>query len=133
MRKPLKTQNEWIILTLNGAVAGFCLVSFNVKQKYTNESHESIKCANKSILRTFGIKLTSVVWKLEIKINLSKSKVKLHPYSKSICTTKCVISPLFKIDMHPQMCNQPLLKINFHHQMWNRATHPTPYAQPART
>ena len=52
---------------------------------------------------TLGMKLTSVVCKLEIQINLSKSEVKLHPYSKSICTTKCVISPLFKINMHHQM------------------------------
>ena len=35
---------------LIGAVAGFCLVSLDVKQKYTNQSHESIKCAKKSIL-----------------------------------------------------------------------------------
>ena len=26
MTKPLNTQNEWIILTLIGAVAGFCIV-----------------------------------------------------------------------------------------------------------
>ena len=32
MTKPLNTQNEWIILTLIGAVAGFCLVSLDVKQ-----------------------------------------------------------------------------------------------------
>ena len=50
---------------------------------------------------TLGMKLTSVVCKLEIKINLSKSKVKLHPYSKSISTTKCVISPLFKYQYEP--------------------------------
>ena len=31
MTKPLNTQNEWIILTLIGAVAGFCLVSLDVK------------------------------------------------------------------------------------------------------
>ena len=30
MTKPLNTQNEWIILTLNGAVAGICLVSLHV-------------------------------------------------------------------------------------------------------
>ena len=54
---------------------------------------------------TLGMKLTSVVCKLEIKINLSKSKVKLHPYSKSISTTKCVISHLFKINMQHQMWN----------------------------
>ena len=32
MRKPLNTQNEWIILTLMGAVSGFCLVSLDVKE-----------------------------------------------------------------------------------------------------
>ena len=68
---------------------------------------------------TPGMKLTSVVCKLEIKINLSKSKVKLYPYSKSIFTTKCVITPLFKINMH--------------HQMWNRASTPNQYAPPAKT
>ena len=50
MTKPLNTQNEWIILTLIRTVAGFCLVSLDVKQKYANETHESIKCAKKSIL-----------------------------------------------------------------------------------
>ena len=68
---------------------------------------------------TLGMKLTSVFCKLEIKINLSKSKVKLHPFSKSISTTKCVISPLFKI--------------NINQEMWNRALNLNPYAQPART
>ena len=68
---------------------------------------------------TLGMKLTSVVCKLEIKINLSKSKVKLYPYYKSISTTKCVISPLFKINMH--------------HQMSNRAPTPNQYTPPART
>ena len=67
---------------------------------------------------THGMKLTSVVCKLEIKINLSKSKVKLHPYSKYISTTKCLISPLFKINMH--------------HQMWNLDATPNRYAPPAR-
>ena len=38
MTKPLKTQNEWIILMLIGAVAGFCLVSLHVKGKYTNQT-----------------------------------------------------------------------------------------------
>ena len=66
---------------------------------------------------TLGMKQTSVVCKLEIKINLSKSKVKLKPYSKS--TTKCLISPLFRINMH--------------HQMWNRSPTPNRYAPPART
>ena len=65
---------------------------------------------------TLGMKLTSVICKLEIKINLSKSKVKLHQYSKSISTTtKGVNSPLFKINMHHQMWNRPILQIDMHH------------------
>ena len=63
--------------------------------------------------------LTSVVCKVEIKINLSKSKVKLHLYPKPISTTKCVISAIFKINMD--------------HQMWNRAPTPNRYAPPAKT
>ena len=66
-----------------------------------------------------GMKLASMVFKLEINKNLSKSKVKLHPYSKSISTIKCVISPL--------------LKINIHHQMWKSAPIPNWYAPPAIT
>ena len=50
MTEPLHTQNEWILLTLIRAVAGFSLISLDVKQKYTNQSDESIKCAEKSIL-----------------------------------------------------------------------------------
>ena len=68
---------------------------------------------------TLGMKLTSVVCKLEIKINLSKSKVNLHPYSKSISTTKCANSPLYKINMD--------------HQKWNRDPTLNRYAPPART
>ena len=68
---------------------------------------------------TLGMKLTSIVCKLEIRIKLSKSKVKLHPYSRSISTTKCVISHLFKI--------------NINHQMWNRVSTPNRYAPPGRT
>ena len=67
---------------------------------------------------TLGMELTSVVCKLEIEINLSKSKVKLHPYSKSIFTTKFVISQLFKTNMH--------------YEMFNRAPTPNRYAPPAR-
>ena len=50
MTKPLNTQNEWKILTLIGAVAGFWLVSLDVKEKYTNQSHKPIKRAKRSIL-----------------------------------------------------------------------------------
>ena len=118
MTKPLNTQNAWIILTLIGAVPGFCLVTLDVKEntqtKAMNQSSmEKINTA------TLGMKLTSVVCKLEMKINLSKSKVKLHRYSESISTTKCVICLLYKINMH--------------HQMWNRAPTPNRYVLPART
>ena len=64
---------------------------------------------------TLGMKLTSVVCKLEIKINLSKSKVKLHPYSKSISTTKWVISPLLKSICTTKCGIAPLLQIDMHH------------------
>ena len=64
---------------------------------------------------TLGMKLTSVVCKLEIKINLSKSKVNLHQYSKSISTTKCVITPLLKIKMNHEMWNRASTPIDMHH------------------
>ena len=65
---------------------------------------------------TLGMKLTSVVCKLEIKINLSKSKVKLHPYSKSISNTKCVILPLFST-ISTTKCRIALqLQIKMNHQ-----------------
>ena len=55
---------------------------------------------------TIGMKQTSVVCKLEIKINLSKSKVKLHPYYIS----KSETSPLLQIHIHHQMCNFALIQ-----------------------
>ena len=120
MTNPLNSQNEWIILTLIGAVAGFCLVSLQWREGKIHKPKPWNNQACKEIhTATLGMKLTSLVCKSEIKINLSKSKVKLHRYSKSISTTKCVISPLFKINMH--------------HQMWNRAPTPNRYTPPART
>ena len=86
-----------------------CVGKIHKPKKWINQACKVIHIA------TLGMKLTSVVCKLEIKINLSKSKVKLHPYSKSIGTNKCIISPLFRINMHPQMWNRPLLQINMHH------------------
>ena len=64
---------------------------------------------------TLGMKLTSIVCKLEIKINLSKSKVNLHPYSKSISTTKCVISPYLKSISTTKCRIALLLEIKMHH------------------
>ena len=90
-----------------------CEGKIHKRKPWINQACKEIHTA------TLGMKITSLACKLEIKINLSKSKVKLHPYSKSISTTKCVISPLFKINMQ--------------HQMRNRAPTPNRYAPPART
>ena len=115
MRKPLNTQNEWIILTLIGTVAGFCLVSFDVKEntqtKAMNQSsvqwnpycyswHEAnIRCLqvrNKNKL----IKVKSETFPLlefhihhqmfnlaVIQNQYAPPNVESRPYSKSICTT----------------------------------------------
>ena len=89
-----------------------CEAKIHKPKPWTNQACKEIHTA------TLGMKPTSVVCKLEIKINLSKSKVKLHPYSKSISTTESLILPLFKINMHQEM--------------WNRASSPNRYATPAR-
>ena len=102
-----------------GAVAGFCLVFLGYEGKIHKPKPWISQACKEIDTATLGMKLTSVVCKLEIKINLSKSKVKLHPYSKSISTTKCVISPLFKINMQQQM--------------WNRTYTLNRYAPPAMT
>ena len=98
----------WILSCFFG-----CEGKIHKPKQWINQACEQINTV------TIGMKLTSVVCKLEIKINLSKSKVKLHPYSKSISITKCVISPLFIINMHQKM--------------WNRAPTANRYAPPART
>ena len=97
--------------------SGWILSSFFACEGKIHKTKSWINQASREIhTATLGMKLKSVVCKLEIKINLSKSKVKLHLYSKSKSTTKCVISPLFKINMH--------------HQMWNRAHTPNRYPPP---
>ena len=88
-----------------------CELKIHKPKPWINQACKEIHTA------TLGMKLTSVVCKLEIKINLSKSKVK--PNSKSISRAKFEISPLFRIYMH--------------HQMWNRAPTPNRYAPPAIT
>ena len=98
----------WILSCFFG-----CEGKIHKQKAWINQACKEIHTA------TLGMKLTSMVCKLEIKINLTKSKFKLYPFSKSISTTKCVISLLFKINMH--------------HQMWNGAPTPNRYAPPART
>ena len=115
-------RSGWILSSFFG-----CEGKIHKPKPWINQACKEIHTA------TLGMKLTSVVSKLEIKINLSKSKVKLHPYSKSISTTKCVISPLFKINMHHQMWNRAHTPNKMHHQMWNSSPSTNRYAPPART
>ena len=98
----------WILSCFFG-----CEGKINKPKPWINQACQEIHTA------TLGMKLTSVVFKLESKINLSKSKLKLHPYSKTISTTKCVVFSLFKI--------------NIQHQLWNHTHTPNRYAPPART
>ena len=100
--------------------SGWILSCFLGCEGKIHKPKPSINQACKEIhTATLGMKLTSELCKLEIKINLSKSKVKLHHYSKYISTTKCVISPWFEI--------------NIHHQMWNRSPTPNRYPPLDRT
>ena len=46
---------------------------------------------------------------------------------------KSQTSPLLQINMPTKCVISPLFKNNMHHQMWNRAPTPTPHALPART
>ena len=112
--------SKWMDNLNNDWSSGWILSCFFGSKGKIHKPKPWINQACKEIhTATLGMKLTSVVCKLEIKINLSKSKVKLHTYSKYISTIKCVISPLFKINMQ--------------NQMWNRAPTPKRYPPPART
>ena len=66
-----------------------CEVKIHKLKPWINEACKEIHTA------TLGMKLTSVVCKFEIKINLSKSKLNLYPYSK--------------IHMHHHMFNLALI------------------------
>ena len=112
--------SKWMVNLNVDWSSGWILFSFFACEGKIYKPKQWINQACKEIhTATIGMKVTSVVCKLEIKINLSKSKVNLHQYSKSISITKCVISPLFKIKMN--------------HQMWTRASAPNRYTPPART
>ena len=95
MTKPVNTQNEWIILMLIGAVAGFCLVSLDVKEKYTNQSHESVKRVKKSILLLLH------------EANIRGFQVRNQ---NEIIKVKSETSPLLQIHIHHQMCNLALIQ-----------------------
>ena len=94
----------WILSCLFG-----CERKIHKPKPWINQACKEIHTA------TLSMKPTSVVCKLEIKINLSKSKVKLHPYSKSISTKKCVISPHSKSRSTTKCGVTPILQIDMHH------------------
>ena len=96
-------------------MAGFCLVSLDLKEKIHKPKPWIYQVCKEIHTATLGMKLMSVVCKFEIQINLSKSKVKLHPYSQSIFTTKCVISPYSKLICTKKCGIAPLLHIDMHH------------------
>ena len=94
----------WILSSFFG-----CEAKIYKPKTWINQAWKEIHTA------TLGMKLTSVVFKLEIKMNLSKSKVKLHPYSKSISTTKLSSRPYSK-SIYTTKCGiAPLLQIDMHH------------------
>ena len=95
MTKPLNTQNEGIILTLIRAVAGFCLVSLDVKQKYTNQSHE---------LSSVQRNPNCYSWH---EANICGLQVR--NYNKLI-KVKSQTSSLFQVHMYHQMCNLALIQ-----------------------
>ena len=85
MTKPLNTQNEWVILMLIRASSGWILCCvFGCKSKIHIRSTGINQVCKEIHTATLCMKLTSVVCKLEIKINLSNSKVKFHSFSQSI-------------------------------------------------
>ena len=115
MTKPLNTQNEWTILTLIRAVAGFCLVSLDVKEntqtKAMNQSsvqrnpycyswHEAdirgLQVRNENKLIKVKSE-TSPPLQIDIHHQMrnlaliqnqhAPPNVESRPYSKSICTT----------------------------------------------
>ena len=94
----------WILSCFFG-----CEGKIHKPKPWINQAWKEIDAA------TLGMKLTSVVCKLEIKINLTMSKVKLHRYSKSISTTKCIISPYSKSICTRKCGIATLLQMDMHH------------------
>ena len=108
----------WILSCFFG-----CERKIHKQKPWINQACKEIHTAS------LGMKLTSVVCKLEIKINLSKSKVKLHPYYKS----KSETSPLLQIHIHNQMYNLALIQNQYAPRNVEHAPTPNRYAPPART
>ena len=95
MTKPVNTQNEWIILTLIGTVAGFCLLSLDVKEnKKTKAMNQSSVQRNPYCYSWHEANIRGLQVRNENKLIKVKSET----------------SPLLQIDNHHQMCNLALIQ-----------------------
>ena len=95
MTKPPNTQNEWIILTLIGAVAGFCLVSLDVNENtQTKAMNQSSMQRNPCCYSCHEANICGFQVRNENKLIKVKSET----------------SPLLHIDIHHQMCNLALIQ-----------------------
>ena len=118
MTKHLNTQNEWIILMSIGAVPGSCRVYLDVKKNtQTKAMNQSSVGRNPYCYSWYEANISGL--QVRNKNKLIKVKSEISPLLQIHINTKCVISPLFKINMH--------------HQMWNRVPTPYRYAKPATT
>ena len=95
MTKPLNTQNGWIILTLIGAVAAFCLVSLDVKENtQTKAMNQSSMQRNPCCYSWHEANIRGLQVRNENKLIRVKSET----------------SQLLQIHIHHQMCNLALIQ-----------------------
>ena len=95
MTKPLNTQNAWIILTLTGAVGGFCLVSLDVKENTETKAMSQSSLQRDPYCYSFH------------EANICGLQVRNE---NKLIKVKSETSPLLQIDIHHQMCNLPLIQ-----------------------
>ena len=95
MTKPLNTQNEWIILMLIGAVAGFCLLSLHVKEKYTNHTMNQSSVQRNPYCYSWH------------EANIRGLQVR---NKNKLIKVKSESSPILQILIHHQMCNLALIQ-----------------------
>ena len=95
MTKPLNTQNEWIILMLIGAVAGFCFVSLHVKE------NTQTKAMNQSSVQRNPY---CYYWH---EANIRGLQVRVR---NKLIKVKSESSPILQILIHHQMCNIALIQ-----------------------
>ena len=114
MTKPLNTQNEWIILMLFGAVAGFCLVSLHVKE------NTQTKAMNQS-----SVERNPCCYSWH-EANICGLQVRNE---NQLIKVKSETSPLLQIHIHRQMCNQALIQ----NQYATRNVESRPYSKSIST